>query len=486
MSEITQLEPKLLWKWFDQICQIPHPSYEEDKIANFIVDWAKDKGFFVERDAVGNVLIRKPATKGMENRPSVVLQAHLDMVPQANEDTVHNFSTDPIRPYIDGEWVTAEGTTLGADNGIGMASTLAILESDDLAHPELEVLLTMTEERGMEGALGLQPNWLKSKIMINTDTEENAEIYIGCAGGENANLLLPIERENNRFEHSYRITLKGLCGGHSGCDIHKNRGNAIKLMARFLAEFKQQHTEFDFALSDFRGGSIRNAIPRESFADVVFNGDIAEFETAVVDFANILKAEYELTESNLLFIAEQIEKPAQTFNNYTTHNVIDCLNIIPNGVVRQSDAVENTVETSLSLGVVTTEDDVLKGTILIRSLIESGKEAVKSDLRSVARLVQGEILFSGDYPGWAPETHSPLLELTKEIYENILGYAPAIKVIHAGLECGLLKKIYPNLDVVSIGPTIRNAHSPDEKVNIEAVEIYWNLLTKMLANIKAN
>ena len=244
MSEIQQLSPNSLWKWFDQICAIPHPSYQENELAEFIVNWAKGKGFYAERDEAGNVLIRKPATKGMENRKKVALQAHLDMVPQANEGSHHNFATDPILPYIDGEWVHATNTTLGADNGIGMASTLAILDSDDIAHPDLEVLLTMTEERGMEGALGLRANWLQSEIMINTDTEENGEIYVGCAGGENANILFPIQYENNAFAHSYQLVLKGLRGGHSGCDIHTGRANAIKVMARFLAEFLQNQERF--------------------------------------------------------------------------------------------------------------------------------------------------------------------------------------------------------------------------------------------------
>ena len=270
MSEIQQLSPNLLWKWFDQICAIPHPSYQENELAEFIINWAKGKGFYAERDDVGNVLIRKPATKGMENRQKVALQAHLDMVPQANEGSSHNFATDPIRPYIDGEWVRATDTTLGADNGIGMAATLAILDSDDIAHPDLEVLLTMTEERGMEGAIGLRPNWLQSDIMINTDTEENAEIYVGCAGGENANVTLPVEYQDNAFSHSYQIILKGLRGGHSGCDIHTGRANAIKVLARFLAKLTQNQPHFDFLLSDIRGGSIRNAIPREAFATLNF------------------------------------------------------------------------------------------------------------------------------------------------------------------------------------------------------------------------
>ncbi|ACX82131.1 Cytosol non-specific dipeptidase [Aggregatibacter actinomycetemcomitans] len=483
MSEIQKLTPNLLWKWFDQICAIPHPSYQENALAEFIVNWAKGKAFYAERDEAGNVLIRKPATKGMENRRKVALQAHLDMVPQANEGSLHNFATDPIQPYIDGEWVRATNTTLGADNGIGMAATLAVLDSDDLPHPDLEVLLTMTEERGMEGAIGLRPNWLQSDIMINTDTEENAEIYVGCAGGENANISLPVEYENNRFAHSTQIVLKGLRGGHSGCDIHTGRANAIKLLARFLAKLAQNQPHFDFALSDIRGGSIRNAIPREAFATLNFNGDVDRLKSAVENFGVLLKTELALIEPNLSFELQPIDKPTKIFTPLTTEHIIHLLNVLPNGVIRNSDVLENIVETSLSVSVLETEENWIKATILVRSLIDSGKEYVAEMLKSLAQLSDAKAEFSGSYPGWEPQAHSPIVDLTYKIYAQVLGYEPAIKVIHAGLECGLLKKIYPNMDMVSIGPTIKNAHSPDEKVHIPAVQIFWSLITKLLAEI---
>ncbi|MFQ1014433.1 aminoacyl-histidine dipeptidase [Avibacterium paragallinarum] len=484
MSEIQQLQPQLLWKWFDQICAIPHPSYHEEALANFIVNWAKEKQFFVERDEVGNILIRKPATKGMENRPSVVLQAHLDMVPQANEDTPHNFQTDPIQPYIEGEWVTAKGTTLGADNGIGLASALAALEDENLAHPELEVLLTMTEEQGMEGAIGLRPNWLKSQLMINTDTEENGEIYIGCAGGINADLTIPVQKIANPYANSYQLVLKGLRGGHSGVDIHTGRVNAIKTLVRFLAHLNQHYPHTEFAISQINGGSVRNAIPREAFVTLSIEGDVAPLQSAVENFAVLLKTELAIAEPNLSLFLQPVEKTAQIFDRTSQNNVINLLNALPNGVIRQSDAVKNVVETSLSLGVINTEADQINATILIRSLIESGKHSVQETLTSLAELCGASVIFSGDYPGWEPQPDSPMLALTCKIYADILGYEPEIKVIHAGLECGLLKKIYPNLDVVSIGPTIINAHSPDEKVHIPAVQTYWELLTKMLAEVK--
>lgn len=479
MSEIQTLKPNLLWKWFDQICAIPHPSYHEEEIAQFIVNWAKQKQLFVERDGVGNILIRKPATKGMEDCKTIALQAHLDMVPQANEGSQHDFKKDPIQPYIDGEWVKAKGTTLGADNGIGLASCLAVLDSDDLAHPEIEALLTMTEEAGMEGVLGLQSNWMKAEILINTDTEENGEIYIGCAGGEDAGIELPIIYENNQFETALQISLKGLNGGHSGCDIHTTRANAIKLMARTLAELK---AKFSFQIATIRGGSVRNAIPRESVVILALDAKHRSDLTAcLAQFEKDLQRELSLAEPKLHFIVEEVEQPAQIFSQETTAKVIQFLNVLPNGVIRNSDVVENVVETSLSIGILATENDVVRAKILVRSLIENGKADVRSRLRSLCELVGATVSFSTGYPGWEPDPKSVITPLTKAIYDEVLGYESQIKVIHAGLECGLIKKVYPTIDVVSIGPTILNAHSPDEKVHIPAVDIYWQLLTRILA-----
>lgn len=479
MSEIQTLKPHLLWKWFDQICAIPHPSYHEEALAEFIVNWATEKGFFVERDEVGNVLIRKPATVGMEDRQPIAIQAHLDMVPQANETTQHDFTRDPIQPYIDGEWVKARGTTLGADNGIGLASCLAVLDSDDLVHPEIEALLTMTEEAGMEGAIGLRSQWLKSNIMINTDTEENGEIYIGCAGGEDAELTLPIQFETATVDCAVQLNLKGLNGGHSGCDIHTTRANAIKLLARTLAVL---NTDVPFQLAEIRGGSVRNAIPREATAVLVFDAKNQPKLTAcLAEFEAGLKAELAIAEPNLTFIAEKVAVPAQVFDKASSEKAIRLLNVLPNGVVRNSDAVQNVVETSLSLGILTTEQAKIKAKMLVRSLIENGKSDVRTQLTSLAQLTGAEVVFSGSYPGWEPDPHSNITALTKKIYDEILGYSAEIKVIHAGLECGLIKKVYPEMDLVSIGPTILNAHSPDEKVHIPAVETYWELLTKVLA-----
>ncbi|MDP8052399.1 aminoacyl-histidine dipeptidase [Pasteurella atlantica] len=481
MSEISSLSPLLLWKWFDKICEIPHPSYHEEQLAHFIIDWAKSQSLFAERDEVGNVLIRKPATKGMENRQKVVLQAHLDMVPQANEGTDHNFTKDPIQPYIDGEWVTAKNTTLGADNGIGLASCLAVLESNDIAHPDLEVLLTMTEETGMAGAVGLRPNWLQGDILINTDTEDNGEIYVGCAGGEDASFDIPVQYEDNKFDTAIQISLKGLRGGHSGCDIHTTRGNAIKLMVRFLEALKQQ---VEFQLIDIQGGSVRNAIPREAVTSIAFFAKNNDNVTAFIkQFEAKLQQELAIAEPNLVFLVEEIQPAQQIFTQKSTTTVINTLNILPNGIIRNSDVVEGVVETSLSTGVLKTENNQVSAIILVRSLVEEGKIEVQGKLRALAELVGARVTFSGSYPGWNPDPNSKITPITKQVYDKLLGYESKIKVIHAGLECGLLKKAYPNIDMVSIGPTIRNAHSPDEKAHIPAVQIYWDLLVELLKNI---
>ncbi|MBE2899096.1 aminoacyl-histidine dipeptidase [Pasteurellaceae bacterium 20609_3] len=480
MQKMTDLQPTRLWQWFQQVCDIPHPSFHEEKLAEFIVNWAKSKNIWVERDDVGNILMRKPATAGMENRKKVALQAHLDMVPQKNNGTEHDFEKDSIKPVVEGEWVTAQGTTLGADNGIGLASTLAVLDSDDIPHPDLEVLLTMTEESGMEGAHGLKPNWLQSEILINTDTEENGEIYVGCAGGVDADIRYDLQAVENPFKHAKLLVLKGLRGGHSGGDIHTGRANAIKQLARTLAEL-QAHV--DFQLADITGGSVRNAIPREASAVLVFDGDEAVLSQRVSEFEQLLKGELSHAEPNLSLFLQDIERPASAYSQEQTDTVINLINALPNGVMRNSDVIDDVVETSLSVGVLKVEKGELHITILIRSLNESGKQAVCSTLESITTLAGANVDFSHNYPGWEPDENSPILPVTVEHYKRILGEEPKVKVIHAGLECGLMKDPYPHIDMVSIGPTIRNAHSPDEKVHIPAVQTYWTLLQALLANI---
>ena len=482
MSELSQLSPQPLWDIFAKICSIPHPSYHEEELATYIMSWAKEQGFWHERDQVGNILIRKPATPGFENRKPVVLQAHLDMVPQKNNDTVHDFTKDPIQPWVDGEWVKARGTTLGADNGIGMASTLAVLSDDSVEHGPLEVLLTMTEETGMEGAFGLQPNWLQADILINTDSEEEGEIYMGCAGGIDFTSTLPLTREALPAGYqTLKLTLKGLKGGHSGCDIHVGLGNANKLLARFLSTHA---AELDLRLIDFTGGSLRNAIPREAFATLAVAADkVEQLKSLAADYLATLQNELELAEKNITVLTEQIESSAQPLTASCRDTFIALLNSTPNGVIRNSDVMKGVVETSLNVGVVKFDGDEARINCLIRSLIDSGKDYVVDMLTSLGQLAGAKSVAKGSYPGWQPDANSPVMALVRETYQQLFDRTPNIQVIHAGLECGLFKKPYPDMDMVSIGPTIRGPHSPDERVHIGSVGLYWQLLTALLKAI---
>ena len=481
MSSITELSPNLVWQWFAKICSIPHPSHHEQALADFIIQWAKQKQLWVEQDAAGNILIRKAATAGMEDHQPVALQAHLDMVPQANKNTAHNFLTDPIVPYVDGEWVKATGTTLGADNGIGMASCLAVLDSNDIAHPPLEVLLTASEETGMVGALGLQPNWLQSEVMINTDTEDEGEIYIGCAGGEDVDIRFPVQWQALRKDEvAVHIALTGLKGGHSGAEIHLNRGNAIKLLAKTL---EKALAKVSFRLADISGGSVRNAIPREAFATVLLSSaSVGKFKQVWQLLSQQLIEALSHAEKQINFALEEATAE-QGLSERQSQILLDLINALPNGVIRFSDVLPDVVETSISLGVLETKAEQIKLTLLARSLNDHGQDDVVSLVRSFCRLADAEVVFSGRYPGWEPQADANIVKRTKTLYDRILGKESVIKVIHAGLECGLINKVYPNMEMVSIGPTILGAHSPDERCHIPAVAVYWQLLTELLATM---
>ncbi|ENB2052278.1 aminoacyl-histidine dipeptidase [Vibrio fluvialis] len=483
-SEISKLSPAPVWQFFDKICSIPHPSKHEEALAQYIIGWAKEQGLDVRRDPTGNVFIKKPATPGMEHKKAVVLQAHIDMVPQKNEDTDHDFAKDPIQPYIDGEWVTAKGTTLGADNGIGMATCLAVLASTEIKHGPLEVLLTIDEEAGMTGAFGLEAGWLEGEILLNTDSEQEGEVYMGCAGGVDGALTFDIQREALPAGYVTRqLTLKGLKGGHSGCDIHTGRGNANKLIARFLAGHAQ---ELDLRLIEFRGGSLRNAIPREAFVTVAIPADNqTKLDELFTTYTELLKAELGRVETNLVTFNEAKEAALGVFALADQQRVIAALNACPNGVIRMSDDIEGVVETSLNVGVITTDEQQIKVLCLIRSLIDSGRSQVENMLTSVAELAGADIVFSGAYPGWKPDADSEIMHIFRDMYEGIYGHKPNIMVIHAGLECGLFKKPYPEMDMVSFGPTIKFPHSPDEKVKIDTVGLFWEQMIALLENIPA-
>ncbi len=483
-SEISNLSPALVWQFFDKICSIPHPSKHEEALATYIVEWATSQGLDVRRDPTGNVIIKKPATEGMEHKKAVVLQAHIDMVPQNNEDTEHDFTKDPIQPYIDGEWVTAKGTTLGADNGMGMASCLAVLASNDIKHGPLEVLLTVDEEAGMSGAFGLEAGWLEGEILLNTDSEQEGEVYMGCAGGVDGEITFPIEREAKpeQFE-TRKLVIKGLKGGHSGVDIHTGRANANKLMARFLA----QHAKaLDIRLIEFRGGTLRNAIPREAFVTVALPAkNLEQLNSVFESYTELLKTELTAIETNLVSFNEAVDSQEQLFSAPSQQRFIAALNACPNGVIRMSDDIEGVVETSLNVGVISTEENAVKVLCLVRSLIDSGRDQVEGILSSVAELAGASIAFSGAYPGWKPDPDSEIMHIFRDMYEGIYGHKPNIMVIHAGLECGLFKKPYPNMDMVSFGPTIKFPHSPDEKVKIDTVALFWEQMIALLENIPA-
>lgn len=482
MSELSQLSPQPLWDIFAQICAIPHPSGHEEALAAYIMQWAERKKLNVERDKVGNILIRKPATAGMENLLPVVLQAHLDMVPQKNGDTQHDFIQDPIRPYVDNEWVKAQNTTLGADNGIGMASALAVLDDENIKHGPLEVLLTMTEETGMVGAFGLQPNWLQADILINTDSEQEGEIYMGCAGGVDFTTTFTLAREAIPANHKvYKITLKGLTGGHSGGDIHLGLANANKLLARFLT---WHGSELQLRLIHIQGGSLRNAIPRESEAIVAVPISIAaNLETSKNHYVTLLKTEFAAIEKNLVITLDETSTEFLTLTADCQSRLLNFLNAAPNGVIRMSDEIKDVVETSLNTGVINMDEKKAEITFLIRSLIETGKDYVVNMLTSISMLAGAEFEYKGSYPGWKPDLKSPVMAIVSNTYQQLFGKAPKIMVIHAGLECGLFKKPYPQMDMVSIGPTIYGAHSPDERANIKSVAKYWQLLTSVLKSI---
>jgi len=484
MSALSQLKPASLWQLFEKICSIPHPSKHEQKISLWIQDWAKELGLAIKEDAVGNLFIKKPATVGMEDRKGVILQAHMDMVPQKNNDTDHDFLTDPIKPYIidSGDWVTAEGTTLGADNGVGLSSALAILASDDVAHGPIEVLVTIDEEAGMTGAFGLESGWLDGDILINTDSEQEGEVYMGCAGGidGNANFALAFEAVTSD-QQAFNLSISGLKGGHSGVDIHTGRANANKLLVRFLLDASN---EFGIKLTELNGGSLRNAIPREANASFVVAKDkVAALTSALADYLATIRANLAAIETDIDMLLISPEDFEQCWTTATQAAILRALNACPNGVIRMSDDIEGIVESSLNLGVIRTRGNKFNAMVLVRSLHDDGRLETQRTVQSVFELAGASIEFSSAYPGWKPDTNSAIMKTVRDTYQDLFDKVPAVMVIHAGLECGLFKTAYPHWDMVSIGPTIKFPHSPDEKIEIATVAQYWQLLVAVLGNI---
>lgn len=483
MATLQDLQPQAVWQNFYKLTQVPRPSNHEEKAREFMLNWAKEKGIEARIDAAGNIIMSKPATPGMENRKGVILQGHLDMVPQKNEDTVHDFTQDAIQAYVDGEWVRAKGTTLGADNGMGVAAAMAVLTATDVPHGPIEVLITATEETGMDGAIGLKAGELKGEILLNMDSETEGELYVGCAGGLDSTFEFHYQEEKSATDHSaYKLAVKGLKGGHSGMDINLGRGNSNLLLFRFL----KANTEVTgLSLASVNGGSLRNAIPRESFAVVTVPKDKAGlFTQKVKEFESIYQSELQLTESDLQFFAEETELPAQVMPKELQSRLINAIVACPNGVIRMSDAMPGTVETSNNLALIQSGKGKIVVNTLMRSFVETAKDALAESLDAVFKLAKADkIVFDGAYPGWKPNPDSAILKLMKEIYRNMYGKEPQVMAIHAGLECGILGSKYPKWDMISFGPTICHPHSPDEKVNIASVGKFWDYLKETLKNI---
>ena len=481
MTQIKDLKPTEVWGIFSRILQIPRPSHHEEKIQDWAVNFGKSLGLETTKDDAGNIIIRKPATQGMENRKGVILQGHLDMVPQKNSDKQHDFVTDPIEAYVDGDWVKANGTTLGSDNGIGVSSAMAVLSSGTIKHGPLEVLLTATEETGMDGANGLKPGILKGDILINLDSEDEGELYVGCAGGEDANITFHYTEEEVPVGFTgIKLSVTGLKGGHSGVDIPLGRGNAVKVFFRILNEVAQK---LGVRLASVEGGNLRNAIPRETFGVLAVEESKVDELAALVDtITATIKNELAATEPDISVSVKQTDLPSVLIDKKTQEKLSFSVRACPNGVIRMSDSMEGLVETSSNLAFVKSDPvtKTIQGACLMRSSVDSAKDELGARISAVFTLAGGKVSFSGAYPGWKPNLNSPILKIMQEVYNNKFGRIPEIKAIHAGLECGILGGKYPGWDMISFGPTIRYPHSPDEKVNIASVQKFWDFLIDTL------
>lgn len=479
MSTILSLAPQHVWKHFYALTQIPRPSGHMEKITAFLVKFGKDLGLETFVDEVGNVIIRKPATPGMENRKGVILQAHMDMVPQKNNDTVHDFVNDPIEAYIDGEWLKAKGTTLGADNGLGVAVIMAVFESKDLKHGPLEALITTDEETGMFGAFGLKPGTVNGEILLNLDSEDEGELYIGCAGGMDVTASLEYkEVAPEEGDIAIQITVKGLRGGHSGLEINEGRANANKLLVRIVREAV---ATYEARLSSWAGGNMRNAIPREASAVVTIPAENEEELMGLVSYCNeLFNEEYSAVETPISVLVERVEMPAGQVPEAIQDNLIGAIFACQNGVTRMIPTVPDTVETSSNLAIITIGEGKAEIKILARSSCDSMKEYLTTSLECCFSMAGMKVEMTGGYSGWQPNVNSPILQAMKASYQKQFGVEPAVKVIHAGLECGIIGAIIPGLDMISFGPTMRSPHSPDERALIPTVQKFYDFLVATL------
>lgn len=485
--DLSELEPRAVWRHFQTFLETPRPSRHEGEIRAKVCAWAAERELTLIEDKIGNVILRKPASPGRENCPVVTLQAHFDMVCQKNAGTLHDFMNDPIHAELRGGWLVAPETTLGADNGIGASLALAALETDDLSHPPLEVLLTVDEETGMSGAQELAPDVLQGELMLNLDTEDFGEFYLGCAGGADVNVHWTYAERLIAADHAlYRIELGGLCGGHSGVDIHLERGNAIKMMVRLLSALSTRFGK-SLHLVSLEGGTARNAIPREANAVIAI-----PFETAaslvrrVSDFETTLKTEFTGIDDGLRLLCNplsQIVDGVRAMSSPDQHRLLAALHAAPHGVRQMSKRVPGVVETSNNFGMLQVANGRMQATLMVRSLITSRVHALCAEIEGLFGLAGAEVEIEGGYPGWIPNPDSNLLALAQSVHERLFGRKAAVKIIHAGLECGILSAKYPKLDIISFGPDIRGAHAPGERVDIESVGKSWQLLRAILEAI---
>ena len=481
-QQIRELEPRAMWTRFADLNAVPRPSKKEERVIAFMKAFGESLGLEAIVDQTGNVIIKKPATPGMEDRVTIVLQGHLDMVCQKNADTDFDFETQGIDMYIDDDWVMARGTTLGADNGIGVATAMAILAADDIEHPAIEALFTVDEETGMTGAMGLQGGLLDGGILLNLDTEEDDEITIGCAGGVDVNISGTYEETDVKpGSVAFSLAVKGLSGGHSGMEIHLGRGNANKLLNRLLLEATLAH---GIGVASIDSGGLRNAIPREGFAIItVEEAGVGGLKAFIEEQAAVLKAEYATTDANLEVLLEAVDLPGKVLSEVFQGKLLRAVHGCPHGIYRMSPDIEDLVQTSNNVARVLAENGSYKVQCLTRGSVDSEKMDMGNAIRSVFDLIGADVRLTGEYPGWVPRPDAPIVKLKSALYEEMFGSKAPVMACHAGLECGILGTNYPDMQMISFGPNIRGAHSPDEKVQISSVQKFWGYLMETLKRI---
>jgi dipeptidase D len=483
MSVFKNLKPEAVWGYFDEICRMPRLSKNEEKIRKYLLEFAAKNNLESREDKTGNILIVKPSSPGMENRKTIVLQSHMDMVGEKNADYPHNWATDPIVPYVNSEWVYAKGTTLGADDGIGIASQMAILTDKELKAGKIECLFTVDEESGMTGAVNLNTDFFSGRILINLDSEDEGILFIGCAGGMDTVGTMKFKREGvDNDSIAFEIAITGLHGGHSGDEIHKGYGNSVKIMSRILWNLSETH---NISLAGFDGGNLRNAIPREAFASIVVKSASApEIKNWIEGFHNTLLEEFGDIENELKVTVKEISLPNAVIDNISKNKLLAALTCCPHGAIAWSKEMDDLVETSTNLASVKLEGtDTIKIVTTQRSSIESAKRDVAATVEACLKLAGAEVVHSEGYPGWRPNMNSEILRITSNSYKKLFGKEPGIRAIHAGLECGLIYEKFKGIDMISFGPTIRGAHTPEEKIEIKTTQMFWDLLTDVISNI---